>query len=80
MDIIVYINMIDNFNLTENKIKTLLDEFNKDREKLFSDLKMSNDIDPVKEKKIKQLEILIKNILSYKKILLKEISDKDKDN
>ena len=68
------------FNLTENKIKTLLDEFNQDREKLFSDLKMSNEVDPVKEKKIKQLEILIKDILTFKKILLKEKNDKEKDN
>ena len=67
------------FNLTENKIKTLLDEFNQDREKLFSDLKMSNEVDPVKEKKIKQLEVLIKDILTFKKILLKEKNDKDKE-
>ena len=67
------------FNLTENKIKTLLDEFNQDREKLFSDLKMSSEVDPVKEKKIKQLEILIKDILTFKKILLKEKVDKDKE-
>jgi hypothetical protein len=71
--------MIPNFNLTENKIKNLLDEFNQDREKLFSDLKMDSEIDPVKEKKIKQLEVLIKNILSYKKTLLKEKADKDKE-
>ena len=64
------INMVPTFNLTENKIKTLLDEFNQDREKLFSDLKMSNEVDPVKEKKIKQLEVLIKDILTFKKILL----------
>ena len=68
------------FNLTENKIKTLLDEFNQDREKLFSDLKMSNEVDPVKEKKIKQLEVLIKDILTFKKILLKEKNDKEKDS
>jgi hypothetical protein len=67
------------FNLTENKIKTLLDEFNQDREKLFSDLKMSNEVDTVKEKKIKQLEVLIKDILTFKKILLKEKVDKDKE-
>ena len=71
--------MTPNFNLTENKIKTYLDEFNQDREKLFSDLKMSNDVDKVSEKKIKQLEILIKDLLTYKKILLKEKSDKDKE-
>jgi hypothetical protein len=71
--------MIVNFNLTENKIKTYLDEFNQDREKLFSDLKMSNEVDKVSEKKIKQLEILIKDLLTYKKILLKEKSDKDKE-
>ena len=73
------INMVPTFNLTENKIKTLLDEFNQDREKLFSDLKMSNEVDPVKEKKIKQLEVLIKDILTFKKILLKEKNDKDKE-
>lgn len=71
--------MVPTFNLTENKIKTLLDEFNQDREKLFSDLKMSNEVDPVKEKKIKQLEVLIKDILTFKKILLKEKNDKEKE-
>jgi hypothetical protein len=71
--------MIPNFNLEENKIKTLLDEFNQDREKLFSDLKMSADVDAVKEHKIKQLQILIKDLLNYKKILLKEKADKEKD-
>jgi hypothetical protein len=44
--------MTPNFNLTENKIKTYLDEFNQDREKLFSELKMSNEVDKVSEKKI----------------------------
>jgi hypothetical protein len=68
------------FNLTENKIKSLLDEFNQDREKLFSDLKMSSEVEVMKEKKIKQLEVLIKDILSYKKLLLKEKSDKEKDS
>jgi len=67
------------FNLTENKIKTLLDEFNQDREKLFSDVKMSSDVEAIKEKKIKQLEVLIKDILTYKKILLKDKADKDKE-
>jgi len=71
--------MTPNYNLTENKIKTYLDEFNQDREKLFSDLKMSNEVDKVSEKKIKQLEILIKDLLTYKKILLKEKLDKEKE-
>lgn len=71
--------MTPNFNLTENKIKTYLDEFNQDREKLFSELKMSNEVDKVSEKKIKQLEVLIKDLLTYKKILLKEKSDKEKE-
>jgi hypothetical protein len=69
--------MTPNFNLTENKIKTYLDEFNQDREKLFSDLKMSNEVDKVSEKKIKQLEVLIKDLLTYKKILIKEKADKE---
>ena len=71
--------MTPNFNLTENKIKTYLDEFNQDREKLFSELKMSNEVDKVSEKKIKQLEVLIKDLLTYKKILLKEKADKEKE-
>ena len=71
--------MTPNFNLTENKIKTYLDEFNQDREKLFSELKMSNEVDKVSEKKIKQLEVLIKDLLTYKKILLKEKEDKNKE-
>ena len=71
--------MTPNFNLTENKIKTYLDEFNQDREKLFSELKMSNEVDKVSEKKIKQLEVLIKDLLNYKKILLKEKADKEKE-
>ena len=68
------------FNLTENKIKSLLDEFNQDREKLFSDLKMSSDVEAIKEKKIKQLEVLIKDILTYKKLLLKDKANKEKDS
>lgn len=67
------------YNLDENKIKLYLDELNQDREKLFSDIKTSNNIEVIKEKKIKQLEILIKDFLSYKKILLKEKEDKDKE-
>ena len=64
--------MTPNFNLTENKIKTYLDEFNQDREKLFSELKMSNEVDKVSEKKIKQLEDkrpidLQKNIIERKR-------------
>jgi hypothetical protein len=70
--------MTPNFNLDENKIKTLLDELNSDRDKYFSDIKMSNNIEPVKEKKIKALEILIKDLLTYKKIILKEKEDKEK--
>jgi hypothetical protein len=70
--------MTPNFNLDENKIKTLLDELNSDRDKYFSDIKMSNNMEPVKEKKIKALEILIKDLLTYKKIILKEKEDKEK--
>ena len=58
--------MTPNFNLTENKINSYLDEFNQDREKLFSELKMSNEVDKVSEKKIKQLEVLIKDLLEKK--------------
>ena len=70
--------MTPNFNLDENKIKTLLEELNSDRDKFFSDIKMSNNMEPVKEKKIKALEILIKDLLIYKKIIKKEKEDKEK--
>ena len=71
--------MLLNFHLDEQKIKTLLDELNSDRDKYFNDIKMSNNMEPVKEKKIKALEILIKDLLNYKKILLKEKEDHDKE-
>jgi len=70
--------MTPSYNLDENKIKTLLDELNSDRDKHFNDIKMSNKTEPIKESKIKGLEILIKNLLSYKKIIIKEKEDKEK--
>jgi len=76
---ILYI-MTPNYNLDENKIKTLLDELNNDRDKYFADIKMSNKMEPLKESKIKALEVLIKNLLAYKKIIIKEKEDKEKDN
>jgi phosphopantetheinyl transferase (holo-ACP synthase) len=72
--------MTPNYNLDENKIKTLLDELNNDRDKYFADIKMSNKMEPLKESKIKALEVLIKNLLAYKKIIIKEKEDKEKDN
>ena len=70
--------MTPTYNLDENKIKTLLDELNSDRDKYFGDIKMSNKMEPLKENKIKALEVLIKNLLTYKKIIIKEKEDKEK--
>jgi hypothetical protein len=70
--------MTPTYNLDENKIKTLLDELNSDRDKYFNVIKMSNKMENVNESKIKGLEILIKNLLSYKKIIIKEKEDKEK--
>jgi hypothetical protein len=70
--------MTPTYNLDENKIKTLLDELNSDRDKYFNVIKMSNKMETINENKIKGLEILIKNLLSYKKIIIKEKEDKEK--
>jgi len=69
--------MLQDYKLSEQKINNLLDEINSDREKIFSEIKTSTDIEQLKEKKVKSLEILIKSLLSYKNILIKEKEKKD---
>lgn len=65
------------YKINEQKINNLLDEINSDREKVFSDIKLSKDIEKMKETKVKSLESLIKSLLNYKNILIKEKEKKD---
>jgi hypothetical protein len=69
--------MIQEYKLNEQKINNLLDEFNSDREKLFNDIKTSSSKELLKEKKVKQLEYIIKSLLSFKNTLINEKEKKD---
>ena len=65
------------YKINEQKINNLLDEINSDREKIFSDIKTSKDIEKIKESKVKSIENLIKCLLHYKNLLIRE---KEKKN
>lgn len=65
------------YKINEQKINQLLDEINSDREKVFNEIKTSVDVEKLKESKVKSLEYLIKSLLSYKNILIKEKEKKD---
>lgn len=67
--------LIQNYKFDENKINSLLNELNEDRNNLFNDC--SKEYDKIKEDKLKTLESIQRNLLNYKKILVKE---KNKDN
>jgi hypothetical protein len=69
--------MILDYKINEQKINQLLDEINSDREKVFNEIKTSTDVEKLKESKVKSLEYLIKSLLSYKNILIKEKEKKD---
>jgi hypothetical protein len=69
--------MQQDYKINEQKINNLLDEFNSDREKVFSDIKLSKDIEKIKESKVKSIENLIKCLLHYKNLLIKEKEKKD---
>ena len=66
------------YNINENKINNWLDELEGDRKKLFDNIKTSNSTDTMKEEKIKRLENIQKNLLSYKKLLNKEKTENEK--
>jgi hypothetical protein len=71
--------MLPDFKINENKINNLLDEVNEDRNKFFNDVKMSKELEKKKEKKIESLDKLVRALLNYKNILIKETIDKDKE-
>lgn len=65
------------YNINENKINNWLEELEGDRKKLFDDIKTSKTTDRMKEDKIKNLEYIQKQLLSYKKLLNKEKDKKE---
>jgi len=65
------------YKVNEQKINNLLDEINSDREKIFSDIKTSKDVEKIKETKVKSLENVIKTLLHYKNLLIREKEKKD---
>jgi hypothetical protein len=69
--------MLPDYKINEQKINNLLDEINSDREKIFSEIKTSSDVEKIKETKVKSLETLIKAFLNYKNLLIKEKQKKD---
>ena len=66
------------YTINENKINNWLDELESDRKKLFDDVKMSKTSDKMKEDKIRNLEYIQKQLLSYKKLLNKEKAESEK--
>lgn len=70
--------MKQEYNINENKINNWLDELENDRKKLFDDIKTSKESDKMKEDKIKCLEYIEKQLLSYKKLLNKEKEKSEK--
>ena len=65
------------YNINENKINNWLDELEGDRKKLFDNVKTSKTTDKMKEDKIRNLEYIQKQLLSYKKLLNKEKEEKN---
>ena len=66
------------YTINENKINNWLDELEGDRKKLFDDIKTSKTSDKMKEDKIRNLEYIQKQLLSYKKLLNKEKENNEK--
>lgn len=61
-----------NINVNEKYIGEILNQLEQDRNRFFNEIKNSTSIDRVKEQKLKQLDTLQRNLISYKQILIKE--------
>lgn len=64
--------------ISENTVNNWLDVLEQDRKKFFDDVKNNKSTDVMKEQKIKNLECIQKQLLSYKRLLTKEKDDKEK--
>ena len=60
------------YSINESKINNWLEELETDRKRLFDDIKTSKTSDKIKEDKIRNLEYIQKQLLSYKKLINKE--------
>jgi hypothetical protein len=60
------------YSINENKINNWLEELETDRKRLFDDIKTSKTSDKIKEDKVRNLEYIQKQLLSYKKLINKE--------
>jgi Mg2+ and Co2+ transporter CorA len=67
-----------NYSINENKINDWLGELDQDRKKIFDDIKNSKSSDSIKESKLKSIENIQKQLISYKRLLNKEKDGKDK--
>ena len=74
----LYIMLKIDYTINESKINNWLDELEGDRKKLFDDIKISKVSDKMKEDKIRNIEYIQKQLLSYKKLLTKESIEKNK--
>ncbi len=66
------------YSINENKINNWLDELDTDRRKLFDDIKSTKSTEKMKEDKIRNIENIQKQLLTYKKLLNKEKTEKEK--
>jgi hypothetical protein len=66
------------YTINENKINTWLDELDNDRRKLFDDIKSTKSTERMKEDKIRNIENIQKQLLTYKKLINKEKNEKEK--
>ncbi len=65
------------FNLNDNKINNWLDDLERDRTKIFNEVKISKSTDKLQENKIRNLEAIQKQLLHFKKLLNDEKKNKD---
>lgn len=69
--------MNHNYKIDEQKINQLLNELDEDRNKYFCDIKNSSSFEKNKEIKIKALEHIQRQLLAYKRLLIKEKEEKE---
>lgn len=66
------------YSINESKINNWLEELETDRKRLFDDIKTSKTSDKIKENKVRNLEYIQKQLLSYKNLINKEKEAKNK--
>lgn len=64
--------MNNHYNIDEKYIGDILQQLEQDRTKFFNEIKNSSTYDKIKEQKLKQIDILQRNLIYYKQILVRE--------